>query len=168
MKQFVWVALGGLFVALSMLAASHKNKTIIGRIETACLPEWGLGIEAKIDTGSYRSSLHVSRLELLEGKPKRVRFDTSDRHGTIHTLEAQVVKQTRVKSSSGHVEKRPLVQTRLGIGGQEFDAFVSLTDRSNMRFPMLIGRRFLKGRFLIDPAKTYTTEPPTCSKNREE
>lgn len=172
MKQFAWVAVCGLFVALPVGAASHQNKTsihktIIGRIETACLPEWGLVIEAKIDTGAYRASLHVSRLELLEGKPERVRFDTQDQYGILHTLEAQVVKQTRVKSSSGHVEQRPLIQTRLSIGGQEFDALVSLTDRSDMRFPMLIGRRFLKRRFLIDPAKTHTIKNPSCPSNAQ-
>jgi hypothetical protein len=132
------------------------------------LPEWGLVLEAKIDTGAYRASLHVSRLELLKGKSKRgrrVRFDTSDQHGTIHTLEARVVKQVRVKSSSGQVEQRPLIQTRLRIGGQEFDVLVSLTDRSDMRFPMLIGRRFLKGRFLINPAQTHTLKNPPCPKN---
>lgn len=165
MKQFVCWGLCSCLVVLPMSAAAHQDKTIIGRRETVCLAEWGIQLKAKIDTGAYRSSLHVSRLELLAGKPQRVRFDTADQHGKIHTLEARVVKQVRVKSSSGHVEKRPLIQTRLRLGGHEFDGQVSLTDRSDMRSPMLIGRRFLKGRFLIDPAKTHTTKNPGCTKH---
>ena len=165
MKQFVCWGVGCCLILAPMIAASHQEKnkkTIIGRLETVCLAEWGIRIKAKIDTGAYRSSLNVSRLELLAGKPRRVRFDTTDQHGAMHTLEARVVKRVRVKSSSGHVEKRPLIQTRLRLGGQEFDGLVSLTDRSDMRYPMLIGRHFLKGRFLIDPARRHTIKNPNC------
>ena len=63
----------------------------------------------------------------------------------------------RVKSSNGTVEERIFIKTLLELGGRNFEAEISLTDRASMKFPMLIGRKYLEGRFLVDVSKRYNT-----------
>ncbi len=151
------------FFALSgfLWATQRDNKKIIGRSEMVCLSQWGVRLQAKIDTGAYLCSLHVSDIEMKE-KPKRVRFRTVDHQGKTYTLEAPLEKYVRVKSSFGQVQKRPAIRIRLCLAGQEIEALVSLDDRSDMRFPMLIGRKILKGRFLVDPALVRLKEDACC------
>jgi hypothetical protein len=133
------------------------EKLIIGRTETAYLTDWGIALKAKIDTGAFRSALHVDDIEQLDGEPERIRFETQDQHGKRYSIEAEVVKHVTVKSSFGHSQHRPLIRTRLCLAGQEFETVVTLADRSAMRFPMLIGRRALEGRFLIDPDQRHVS-----------
>lgn len=170
MKIVVWGMLGiGLAVA-PILASQQQGKSrdrstkkqVIGRVETAFLSDWGIALKARIDTGAARSALHVDHIEPLAGDPKRIRFKTRDQHGKPYAIEAQVVRHVRVKSSFGQVQDRPLIHTRLCLAGQEFETVVTLADRSTMRFPMLIGRRTLTGRFLIDPAQRHASHK-TCS-----
>ena len=60
-----------------------------------------------------------------------------------------------VKSSNGTVQERIFIKTTLRLFGREFETELSLTDRKNMKYPMLIGRMFLEGRFVVDVALTY-------------
>ena len=63
----------------------------------------------------------------------------------------------RVKSSNGTVQERIFIKTIVELGGRHVEAEVSLTDRANMKYPMLIGRNYLEGRFIVDVASTYLT-----------
>ena len=155
-----------------VLAAQGKyqdqlaEKLIIGRAETAYLSDWGIALKARIDTGASRSALHVDDIEHLDGEPERIRFETQDQHGKRYTIEAEVVKHVTVKSSFGQSQQRPLIRTRLCLAGQEFETVVTLADRSAMRFPMLIGRPALNGRFLIDPDQRHVSSR-SCSTSPE-
>ena len=149
-------------VSSPLLAAQEDSKPIIGRTEVVCLPDWGIALKAKIDTGAYFCSLHVFDMEPIPGESERVRFRTVDDNGKVHTIEAPVEKYIKVKSSSGRAKRRPAVRTRLCLAGQEIDAQISLTDRSNMRFPMLIGRKILKGRVLVDPDLVRSQKSACC------
>lgn len=154
-----------LLLSSTLLEAQENSKPIIGRTEMVCLPEWGIALKAKIDTGSYFCSLHVLDIEEIPGEPERVRFRTVDYKGKVHTLEVSVEKYIKVKSSFGQVKKRPAVRTRLCLAGQEIEALVSLDDRSDMRFPILIGRKILKGRFLVDPALVRFKRSGCCRRS---
>ena len=168
-----WGMLGMGLVATPGLAFQQSDqaqnqlakKLVIGRVETAVLSDWGIALKARIDTGAARSALHVDHIEPLAGDPQRIRFETRDQHGKPHAIEAKVVRHVRVKSSFGQVQDRPLVHTRLCLAGQEFETVVTLADRSTMRFPMLIGRGALTGRFLIDPDRRNAGRK-TCSASR--
>lgn len=116
----------------------------IGRREVAHLPKLGLQNQiAKIDTGAYTSSLHCTSFELKDGHLNCV-FDEGQKASfkDFHTRQ--------VKSSNGIVEKRYSVFTKITLGKETHDIEITLTDRSGMRYPLLIGRKFLKKKFLVD------------------
>lgn len=142
--------------------ATSRALTIIGWRELVHLPELGLrGIPAKIDTGARTSSLHATILEEFE------------RDGQTHVLFAVDFSQQRVRqvceavhidwrgvtSSNGSTQLRRIIKTPLKIGPHRFRAEISLADRSDMRFPMLIGRSSLRRRFVVDSGHSWLQSP---------
>lgn len=128
---------------------------IIGRTELVDIPSWDLyELNAKIDTGAYTSSLHCHHIEPFEKNDgQMVRFNLLDPSHEIYNdklFELPVYKTKNVKSSNGQTEERIIVRTDIILAGQKLRAELSLTDRSEMRYPLLIGRKLLKGRFLVD------------------
>lgn len=131
---------------------------VLGWRETIALPEFGLpAIPAKIDTGARTSALHATHIELVEtGGVALVRFRIDLGHGDeTPVCEAHHVSRRRITSSNGLSEERLVVTTRLELAGETFDAEFSLTDRSDMMNPVLVGRTALAKRFLVDPSRTY-------------
>ena len=132
---------------------------ILGRKEKITLSELGLkGVGAKLDTGAYTSSLHAEEIreELLEGKqvlsckillPSHKKF-------TGLVLYFDDYKKKTVKNSFGQAESRYVIETRIRIAGESFRAEFTLTDRSSMKNSILLGRKILRGRFLVDVSKT--------------
>ncbi len=136
---------------------STTKPLVIGVTEYVDLPEWRIArLRAKIDTGARSSALHVENIcELVSG---RVRFDvrlSRNRSERRVTVEALVVRRGRVRASNGEVEVRIFVAARLRIGSVEREIELSLVDRGQMIFRMLIGRRALAHDFLIDPSRRY-------------
>lgn len=124
------------------------------------MPELGVPrIKAKVDTGAKTSALHATHVELLDGrKPRMVRFRVQPRQGTTKGqcwVEAELVGSRMVKSSIGHVTRRPVIQARIAVGGDSWPIRITLIDRDVMNFRMLIGREAVKGRYLIDPGRSY-------------
>lgn len=134
------------------------DKRIIGRAEIIDIPDWDLyGIKAKIDTGAYTSSLHCHHIERVRENGKEyVRFNLLDpSHETYNEklLKLPIFKSKKVKSSNGVSEERFIVKTKLRLLDKELEAELSLTDRSEMRYPVLIGRKLIKGHFIVDVSK---------------
>ncbi|MDX1671957.1 MAG: RimK/LysX family protein [Balneolaceae bacterium] len=139
------------------------NLKTIGRIEKVDFPEWDLyGLDAKIDTGAYTSSLHCHHIEKVKkGNVEYVRFNLLDpSHETYNErlFELPVHKQKQVKSSIGVAEQRFIVKTVIVLIDEPVPVELSLTDRSEMKYPILLGRKLLKNRFLVDVSKKYLTE----------
>lgn len=139
---------------------------IIGRAELIDLPQWELfGINAKIDTGAYTSSLHCHHIERIEKDGKAfVRFNLLDPSHEIYNeklFELPIFKCKTVKSSNGLTEERFIVKTTMRLMDMELEAELSLTDRSEMRYPVLIGRKLLKGHFVVDVSKKYLSKKNT-------
>ena len=131
----------------------------IGRVESVDLPEWDLfGIDAKVDTGAYTSSLHTHNITpVTKGNIMYVAFnllDPSHPDYNNRTFTVPVHKQKSVKSSNGIIQQRFIVSTKMELCGLLMPVQLSLTDRSEMNYPLLIGRRLLKNRFLVDVSKT--------------
>jgi len=126
------------------------EKVHIGWREWVDLPEWGLTLKAKIDTGARSSSLDVANIRHLSDS--RIRFDIHRRRKTdeIHTVEADIFRETRVRSSNGQMQERIVVKTRLRLAGVEKEILVTLTSRRKMLHRMLLGREALRDDFLID------------------
>lgn len=139
-----------------------RKHTIIGWREWAALPQLGiLKIKAKVDTGARTSALHAFSLKpfIENGKPK-IRFDIHPmQHNTdeIITCMADVVDQRPVTDSGGHVEERYVIQTPITIAGQTWPIEITLTERENMLFRMLLGRSALRKRFVVNPARSFVT-----------
>ena len=139
------------------MAKRTEDPVVVGWREFAALPEWGIPrIKAKIDTGARTSALHVGKLEELPGG--RVRFEVVVRETPkLHTtlVEAQAIKRTIVKPSSGEKQERLVMRTRLVIGPIERDVDLSLVSRDGMLCRMLVGRTAFGDDVLISPHRKY-------------
>ncbi|GIU91327.1 MAG: hypothetical protein KatS3mg011_0233 [Acidimicrobiia bacterium] len=138
---------------------------VIGWREWVSLPELGVSsIRAKVDTGARTAALHAFGLELTElDGTTMARFAVHPDHrrpGPAVVVEVPVVGERRVKNPGGRAELRPLIRTRLAIGPYEFETDVTLTRRDEMGFPMLLGRQTVRGRFLVDPGRSYLVGKP--------
>lgn len=138
-----------------MPVKTHKLR-VIGRREFVDFPELKLlGLEAKIDTGAYTSSLHCENIELQEEKGKSVLYFTLEQdQRQPHRFEEYTVK--RIKNSFGEMEERYVIKTVLHMCHKTIRCSISLSNRDSMRYPVLIGRRVLKGRFIIDVNTLHT------------
>lgn len=135
-----------------------SEKLVIGRREWIGLPELGVpALHGKIDTGAYRSSLHAQDLSVFEREDAEwVRFVTHSQNGREVTCEAPVAFRKRVKSSTGEARERFFLRTRFRTArGLEWPVLMSLADRSEMNFPLLIGRRALSERFVVDTSGSH-------------
>lgn len=138
----------------------------IGWREWVSMPQLGVTeIKAKVDTGADNSSLHAYNIERFErdGSPF-VRFDVHPRQRKskpVVSAEAAVVNERIVKNPGGRAETRPVIRTTLIIAGIEVEALVNLTTRDEMTFRMLLGRRTVREKFIIDPGRSYLGVRPS-------
>ena len=129
---------------------------VIGRIDKIDLPEFGLeNIPAKIDTGANRSSIHCSEIfQTLENGKEEVSFhiplDSSHGENVFHIKSFY---KKKIRSSSGHIEERYIIKTVIKLFGRKINTTFSLSDRTEMNYPVLLGRKLLKSRFLVDVSK---------------
>ncbi len=137
-----------------------KPLLTVGWRELVSLPDLGLtGIPAKIDTGARTSSLHAHVLEDFRRDGERfVRFAV-DWDGERHFCEAVHVDVRGITSSNGDQQTRVVIKTPLRIGSLTFRAEISLADRSQMQFPMLIGRTALRRRMVVDSGHSWLQSP---------
>jgi hypothetical protein len=141
------------------------SKTVIGWREWVQLPDLGVvETKAKVDTGADNSSLHAFNLERFQrGGIDYVRFELHpkqrSRKPTIQ-CEAPLAMEKKVKNPGGRSELRPVIKTRIVVAGVELDALVNLTSRDEMGFRMLLGRRTVRSKFLVDPGRSYIGARP--------
>ncbi len=144
------------------MTAKRKLLPAVGWRELVHLPDLGLhGVPAKIDTGARTSSLHGEVLEEFERDGEKfIRFavDFQQQH-VRQVCEAVHVDVRGITSSNGETQYRYVIKTPLKIGDVEFRAEISLADRRDMRFPMLIGRSSLRRRFVVDSGYSWLQTP---------
>lgn len=140
---------------------SDKPKEVIGRLEKVTLPEFNIyDIEAKVDTGAYNSSIHTGLIEAFEKDDKDyIRFkilDEDHKHFQDTWYETDQFETKYIKSSSGHNELRYIIKTIINIKDREIKIKLSLSNRKEMRYPILLGRKLMKKHFIIDVSQTFT------------
>ncbi len=153
-----------LIVTLGVFAdsASAQHKQTLGWVEKVKIAPGDLVLQAKIDTGADHSSLNASHFEEFERNGKRwVRFEISSRYGNSTVLERQIVGYTKIKRQAKPSQKRMVITLGICIGETYMESEVNLVDRTKFDYHMLIGRSYLAGNFIVDPAITYTVSP-TC------
>ena len=147
---------------MKMKRQKCQPTAIIGWKEWVELPELQIpAVKAKIDTGARTSALHVFSLEEFQADGQRmVRFGIHplQRRKDIQCFcEAPVLEQRRVKDSGGHYDKRYVIQTTAKLGAVSWSIDITLTNRDPMLFRMLLGRKAVENRFLINPGCSYLT-----------
>jgi hypothetical protein len=137
--------------------ANGEGLLLIGRKETVAFPAWGLRhVRAKIDTGAYSSALDVSAYDLYEAagiRMVRLRLASRRHPGRVREVEAPLLGTTIVASSSGTRETRPLIEATVCLGPVTRSIRLTVTNRSGMRYPLLLGRQALAGNFLVDVSR---------------
>lgn len=132
------------------------KKDIIGRVEKVALPAFGIkNIYAKVDTGADLSSIWAT--DIVE-KDSLLHFKIFGKASPLYTGEEVVIEKphyllTRVTNSFGHSELRYVVKLQLKLKDKLVRATFTLSDRSNKTYPILIGRKLLNRRFLVDVSK---------------
>lgn len=128
------------------------NKKLIGRIEKVNFPQLGIPtLKAKVDTGAYSIALHVDYLRVCSGK---LHFRIGDSKFVYDKF-----KSIEIKNSFGQEQKRFCIFTLISIGNSKYKVHISLTNRKKMKYPVLIGRRFLsKFNYLVDVKKKYVND----------
>ncbi len=137
----------------------HSN-TLAGWREWARLPDVGIPwIKAKLDTGARTSSLHAYSIAVFERDGADwVRFRVrpwQESNDDEVDVECPIHDRRRVRSSSGHVQERYVVLMRLELVGREVVAEVTLSNRDEMGFRMLIGREVLRHGFDVSSGRSF-------------
>jgi hypothetical protein len=127
---------------------------ILGRYDRVDLPELRLSnIHAKIDTGAYTCSLHCHKAGVVNGKLEFILLDEEHPEFTGMKFVFDRYEIRDIKNSFGEVEKRYVINTVIRIFNEDITAEFSLSNRGLLKFPILIGRKILRDRFLIDVKK---------------
>ncbi|MGO4891164.1 ATP-dependent zinc protease family protein [Flavobacterium sp. W21_SRS_FM6] len=136
------------------------NKHVVGSLELCDLPELSINdLNVRVDTGATTSSLHVDNIDEFERDGESwVSFDI---HPDIHQVskivrrEVKVADVRKVKSSTATREKRFVITTTIVMAKMKWPIQLTLTDRSEMSYLMLLGREAMQGRLVVDPEFEY-------------
>jgi len=134
-------------------------KRIIGRRELVSFPLLKLqNIEAKIDTGAFTSAIHCTKIEEVTcpDGTRIIRFRLLDpSHPQYHQQEFEFSRYSvrDIKSSFGQVQERFIIRTQIQLFDEIIEADFSLSDRSDLKYPVLIGRALLQNNFIVDVSK---------------
>jgi hypothetical protein len=151
-----------------------KEKQLIGMTDLIDLPELDLfNVGAKVDTGAFTSALHCKdvRLERENGQT-RLHFSIVGQNGLLQRqFVSDEFSRRLVRNSFGVAEMRFVIVTRIKLFGRVIRSEFTLADRERMRYPVLLGRKLLRGRFVVDVSKKNLSfaskkqqpAPPTSS-----
>ena len=145
--------------------ASPNEARVVGWREWVSLPALGVSaIKAKLDTGARTSALHAWSIEPheIEGQPW-VRFHTHPIQNddvSVVLCAAPLTARRLVMNSGGTRERRYVITTSLRLGDETWQIELTLTNRDEMGFRMLIGRQAMHGRLVVDPRTSYRASKP--------
>jgi len=141
-----------------------SNKLIIGGREKIILTEISKNkVYARIDTGAKSSSVHSEKHWVENKRGKKVLYAAILTKSNLHTFTDFRTKT--IKSSNGISEKRYLVKLKIAIGEHVFESEFTLSDRKKMKNPVLLGRKFLRGVFLVDVTRNFILSGKKALKN---
>ena len=143
------------------MAQQKRQKRVVGWKEHAALPDLKIkDVLAKMDTGANLASIDASEIKYsTKGGVKHVNFKVMKRNNTVRKTSAPLAGFKRIKSSNGDVERRPYIKTTLLVDGISKKIELTLTDRGPMDYTMLIGRKALGRRWVVNPSISFLTDP---------
>ena len=139
-------------------AVGAREKITIGSIEDIMLLPWGVKLPARIDTGAAKSSLDARELKV---EADMVVFQLPQKYGGLE-LRLPIIEWRHIRTPAGR-ERRPVVELEICLGAKRIRTKVNLTDRSMVKYPLILGRSFLREDYVVD-VKRQRVAPPNCSK----
>ncbi len=160
MRLLTGIALGT--VCCSGLA--KEPEIVAGYLEKVWLGDNAIAFEAKLDTGANTSSINAARSETFQRNNKTwVRINLTNRWNQSYQFEVPVKKTLRIRRAGARKTRRFVVDLKLCVGGRSAVTEFSLADRTGQSYQILVGRRFLRGRLLVDSGKQFIVSK-LCSK----
>lgn len=141
------------------MAGRHDfHKVIIGRSEELSFVDLDAPfVPAKTDTGAYRSAVHAKNIK-VDKETGELSFELLGGHPVCGALSSTVTTKqfstATIENSFGHREERYEVKLKVKLGPKVFIARFTLADRGKKIYPILLGRKLLNNRFLVDSAKS--------------
>jgi hypothetical protein len=145
------------FIAAGATPAETKEKIRIGAVENVVLLPWGVTMPARIDTGAATSSLDARNITI---RGKTVEFNLPQQYGG-RQISLPILKWRTVKSADAK-SRRPVVVVEMCIGSRRIRSHVNLNDRSNVKYPLIIGRNTLMHDFVVECSTSFCAQP-TCT-----
>ena len=144
-----------------MAEKKERKKRVIGWRENAALPDLKIKqVIAKIDTGANIATIDAADIKFVTRKDvKYVKFTVKKRNNTVRKTSAPLAGFKRIRSSNGDVERRPYIKTDILMDGITKNIELTLTDRGPMDYTMLIGRKALGRRWMVNPSISFLTSP---------
>ena len=134
--------------------ADVEEKVVIGGIEEVVLLPWGVKLPARIDTGAAKTSLDARELTV---KDDMVQFKLPQKYGGLQ-LRLPIIQWRHIRTPEG-LDRRPIVELEICLGSRRIRTEVNLTDRSMVKYPLILGRNFLKEDYVVDVKRRRTVQP---------
>lgn len=134
-----------------------KLRQIIGMTDIIDLPDLGLfDVQAKIDTGAFTSSLHCKKIKMVRtGSRPKLSFWVIDKTGEpARKFYSDDFSQRMIRNSFGVSEMRYVIKARIVLFGRTIKTEFTLADRERLKNPILLGRKLLRNRFIVDVSQT--------------
>ena len=143
------------------MVKKKREKKVVGWKEQVALPDLKIkSVIAKIDTGANLATIDADDIKFVTRKDvKYVKFTVKKRNNTVRKTSAPLAGFKRIRSSNGDVERRPYIKTDILMDGITKNIELTLTDRGPMDYTMLIGRKALGRRWIVNPSIGFITKP---------
>ncbi|MEN9577155.1 MAG: hypothetical protein RJA70_164 [Pseudomonadota bacterium] len=150
---------------------------VVGWREYVAFPDFDIPrLLAKVDTGARTSAIHAEDIQDLGDGWVRFKLVIDRESGEFTWQKAKLLRTSRVKPSSGRVQHRYVIETKIRLGTHQFKTEISLVSRGDMLCRMLVGRETLRGRYLVNPDRRFVvskrpprdrSKPPKIKKARD-
>lgn len=158
----LWLAL--LVQMPEAIAHDDNSSTVAGWVETGWIGEPPIKVKVKLDTGARTSSIHAAQVRDYEKGGKRyVSFSLTNNEGAILKLDSEVVRTATIRRAGTELQERPVIRLKICIAGQSRETEFTMADRSDLTYPVLVGRSFLAGNIVVDSSRTFLSAD-TCTK----
>ncbi len=145
---------------VSTIKSGSEKLTIFGEAEYITIKPDNIRLKARIDTGATTSSIHATEIKLFERDGKKwVKFNLTRSNGQKVPMKKPVIRTIEVKRHGETQQSRPVIKLDVIMGKIKKTTQFSLTDRSQFKFPVLIGRSFLKNIAIVDVNRSYVLSP---------
>ncbi len=170
--QYARLICSGLIIQLMCAPVAIGAPEVLGWLEGGYLQPWGVRVRAKLDTGALTSSIHAENIEIFRANDKdwvRFLFPYGKKEGypTGFMIERPILRESHVKERGGGLSSRYVIGIDICVSGNTFPVEVSLADRDNFNYPIILGRRALSGRFVVDPGKSFAGNRSCPRRNRK-